>query len=78
MAAGPCRAKDPVQRMRRALHEGTQGGLTRGPRDSCCHMLPCLCCWGIIVVPGNMEGLAMHDVPVLSSWSVLLCWRHLG
>ena len=32
MAAGPCRAKDSVQRMRRALHEGTQGGLSRGPR----------------------------------------------
>ena len=32
VAAGPCRAKDPVQRMRRALHEGTQGGLTREPR----------------------------------------------
>ena len=56
MAAGPCRAKDSVQRMRRALHEGAQGGLSRGRRVCCYHMLPCLCCCGEYLRCRNHQG----------------------
>lgn len=66
MAAGPCRAKDPMQRMRRALHEGTQGGLSRGPRVWCCHMLRFWCCCVHGMCGAEVtRALAMHDVPVL-------------
>ena len=57
MATGPCRAQDPVQRMRRAVHESAQGRLSE--EYSACFQF-----FGLLRGRTAVGGLLVPNTPV--------------